>query len=109
MATIGTEIGATLALRPPGQGWMIHVSVSMLVWRVLEAAMLTLFGSLWFDSLGSGQWWLVFLLVGLLATVPVQWLTTAQAPRRRLVFVAVEFGDLVRYLMAGALLAWRLS
>ena len=32
-----------------------------------EAAGVTLLASLWFDSLGHGGWWLVFLLVGLLA------------------------------------------
>ena len=29
-----------------------------------EALLLTLFGALWFGSLGAGAWWLVFGLVG---------------------------------------------
>jgi hypothetical protein len=97
------------ALRPPGQGFLVDIPVPILRWKILEAGVLTLLASLWFDSLGSGQWWLVFLLVGLLATVPVQILSTAHAPRRTLVFIGLELGELVRYLGAGALLAWRLS
>jgi hypothetical protein len=36
-------------------------------WIGVEALLVTLFGSLWFDSLGHGGWWLLFGLVGLLA------------------------------------------
>ncbi len=64
----------------------------------VEAALVTLFASLWFDSLGHGGWWVLFLLVGLLA---------AQLPRRPTT-VAVLF-DAARYLIAGGLLAWRLG
>jgi hypothetical protein len=97
VATILAEMVAALPLAPP------------LRWKVVEAGVLTLFASLWFDSLGSGQWWLVFLLVGVLATAPVQLVSSAHAPRRGLVFVRLELVELVRYLGAGALLAWRLS
>jgi hypothetical protein len=70
--------------------------------RLLEAAVVTLLGSLWFDSLGSGGWWLLFLLIGLLAAYPVRW----GEPKRELV---VGLMDTARYVVAGAILAWRLG
>src|SRR5690606_38271222 len=35
-----------------------------------EALLVTLLGTLWFASLGSGGWWLVFPLIGLLMEWP---------------------------------------
>jgi hypothetical protein len=70
----------------------------------------TLFASLWFDSLGAGQWWLPFLLVALLVAFPrrlVMWQHVEPLRRRHL--LAHASLDVVRYLVAGALLAWRLS
>src|SRR5256885_3936780 len=58
--------------------------------RLLEAVVLTLLGSLWFDSLGSGGWGLLFLLIGLLAAYPVRW----SEPNRDLV---VGLMDTARY------------
>lgn len=54
--------------------WMKGETESMPVpaswrWSLGIAALITLFGSLWFASLGSGGWWLVFGLVGLLVGV----------------------------------------
>lgn len=82
---------------PPGRGW-----------RLVEAAVLTLFASLWFDSLGTGGWWLLFFLVGVLVAIP-QWprMTAAQALPRRAA-VAGACADLARYVVAGGILAWRL-
>lgn len=57
-----------------------------------EAALLALFGALWFGSLGAGAWWLVFLLVGTLREWPVR--TTTGAAR------------IARVVAAGGLLAW---
>jgi len=37
--------------------------------RAIEAAALTLFAALWFDSLGHGGWWLLFAIVGILVGV----------------------------------------
>ena len=88
-------------------GVMGSISLPLLYWRLPEAIVLTLFASLWFDSLGSGGWWLVFFLLGLLVTVPMQ-LVHARS-YRTLEFAAGELGELLRYLIAGALLAWRLS
>jgi len=100
---------AALAKRPDQPGIAIAVERSLLKWRLAEAALLTLLASLWFDSLGSGGWWLLFLLVGALAVVPT-WLGAwrrAEMPRgTSLVGVCA---DLARYVVAGAILAWRLG
>ena len=73
-----------------------------------EAAVVTLFASLWFDSLGSGGWWLLFLLIGLLAAFPIrlQAIATGTVPRRPELLLALV--DTARYVGAGAILAWRL-
>jgi hypothetical protein len=99
-------------LHPPGQlGGDIARSApslqSLLTWRLVEAAVLTLFASLWFDSLGSGGWALLFLLVGVLVAVP-EWLVRRPELPRRAALVGVAV-DLARYAVAGAILAWRLG
>jgi hypothetical protein len=77
-------------------------------WRLVEAAVLTLFASLWFDSLGSGGWWLLFFLVGVLVAIP-QWLpVVAEQALPRRAAVAGACADLARYVVAGGILAWRL-
>ncbi len=80
---------------------------AVLKWRLVEAAVLTLFASLWFDSLGSGGWALLFLLVGVLVAVP-DWLVWRPELPRRAALVGVGL-DLARYAVAGAILAWRLG
>ena len=57
-----------------------------------EALLLALFATLWFGSLGSGAWWLVFLLVGGLMAWPVR--SPAGVAR------------IARVVVAGGLLAW---
>ncbi|MGH7531346.1 MAG: hypothetical protein ACREMN_13250 [Gemmatimonadales bacterium] len=79
-------------------------------WRAGEALGLTLFAALWFDSLGAGGWWLLFLLVGLLVALPRRLLLPAQpdlAGRQRVLARAAL--DVARYVAAGGVLAWRLS
>jgi len=97
----------------PGKTWLF--TKGDVAWRALEAALATLFGSLWFDSLGSGGWWLVFLLVGLMvsaarmqgaAPIVADPVTRAQARRDD---VTRTVRDVVRYVLAGAVLAWRLG
>jgi hypothetical protein len=81
-----------------------------IAWRLVEAAVVTLFASLWFDSLGAGGWWLLFFLVGLLVAFPrrlVMWQHVEPARRRAL--LAHASLDVARYVAAGALLAWRLA
>ncbi len=76
-----------------------------LLWRSLEAAVVTLLASLWFDSLGHGGWWLLFLLLGLIVAV-------AHLPRRawqRREAIVRTMRDILRYVVAGAILAWRLG
>jgi hypothetical protein len=75
---------------------------------LVEALLLTLFGALWFGSLGTGEWWLVFGLVGALREWP-------GPPGRR---PAEEFDPIgiglsvlrvLRTMIAGGILAWRLG
>jgi hypothetical protein len=89
-------------------GWAAHRGIgtaaspppsrSGLVWTTVEGLLVTLLGSLWFDSLGHGGWWLLFGLLGILAV---------NLPARP-GFVAGAI-SVVRYLGAGALLVWRLG
>jgi len=76
------------------------------LWRSLEAAAVTLFASLWFDSLGHGGWWLLFLLLGLIVSLAD--LQGAPTSRRRVALIRAS-RDIVRYVLAGAILAWRLG
>jgi hypothetical protein len=58
----------------------------------MEGALVTLFGALWFASLGAGAWWLPFLFVGALREWPIRSLRGAVR--------------ILRVLGAGGLLAW---
>jgi hypothetical protein len=64
---------------------------------LVEALLLTLLGGLWFGSLGAGGWWLVFGLVGALQ----EWPPSAKP--------AVGLLRVIRTVIAGGLLAWRLG
>jgi hypothetical protein len=74
-----------------------------------QALLLTLLAALWFGSLGSGEWWLVFgLLGGLMESYP----RAEQRPgkvrpgwRPALGWIA----RVSRIVAAGGLLAWRLG
>lgn len=74
-----------------------------------EALVLTLFAALWFGSLGHGGWFLVFLLLGALVAgadrgLRFALLRSARGEELR------RFGlGVAKYLVAGALLAWRLG
>jgi len=97
---------ATLGAAQIGAG--ARVAPRLLRWRVGEAAVVTLFASLWFASLGSGEWWLLFLLVGILAAAPAQLAAgTGAEPLGAAALVAMCV-DVARYIVAGAILAWRL-
>lgn len=113
-------VAALFAITPPiGYRWDLPPDERELVWsfnrweigwRLAEAGVLTLFASLWFDSLGAGGWWLLFTLVGLLVAFPrrlVMWRHVEPLRQRHLLYHAIA--DVARYLLAGALLAWRLS
>jgi hypothetical protein len=113
-------VAALFVVAPPiGYRWDLIVGRGFFVWsfnrweigwRLAEAAVVTLFASLWFDSLGAGGWWLLFLLVGLLVAFPrrlVMWQHVEPARRRHLLVHACL--DVARYVAAGGLLAWRLA
>ena len=99
---------APVAIWFAAAGWAAHrvtgVTVSpaptagAVVAVAFEALVVTLFASLWFDSLGHGGWWVLFGLIGLLASA----LSTRPA------FAAVVF-SVMRFCGAGAILAWRLG
>ena len=60
-------VGAWLAIWAFGERRMIGAgrpSAAELARLAGEALLLALFAALWFGSLGSGAWWLVFLLRG---------------------------------------------
>ncbi len=96
LATPGTG-GGRLALRAP-----VRVYAG-------EALLLVLFAALWFGSLGSDGWWLLFGVLGLLIEGPIcarhgAW--PAAADSRRWIAYATQ---VVRMVAAGGLLAWRLG
>src|SRR5262245_35139350 len=75
---------------------------------LVEALLLTMFGALWFGSLGTGAWWLVFGLVGALREWP--------GPRGRRpaeesdpIGIGLSVLRVVRTVIAGGILAWRLG
>ncbi|MGH7535185.1 MAG: hypothetical protein ACREMG_06330 [Gemmatimonadales bacterium] len=73
-----------------------------------EGLLLTLLAGLWFGSLGSGGWWLVFgLLGGLLAWPSQEQIVAGWRWSRRTLLAAILV--VIRMVGAGALLAWRLS
>ncbi len=109
LATHAIPLLVAALSKPAGQsGVWTAVALPLLKWRLVEAGLLTLFASLWFDSLGSGGWWLLFLLVGALATIPM-WLPPRSDLLPRRARVAGAGADLARYVVAGAILAWRLG
>lgn len=107
-------------------GWII-VTLWFLLWELLaariergagwlrapvwiyagEALAVTLLGGLWFASLGSGAWPLVFGLLGVAIEWPLRLRGGGKGPLtpRRLVPV---LGGVARLLGAGAVLAWRM-
>jgi hypothetical protein len=93
---------------PATETFLFAVSTRLFVQRLVEALLITLIASLWFDSLGSGGWWLLFLLIGAVITVP-KWFAIGENPAPKRALLAAAFAHLFRYVVAGGLLAWRLS
>jgi hypothetical protein len=75
---------------------------------LVEALLLTLLGSLWFASLGAGGWWLVFGLVGALREWPGSRGRRTAEPTDA-VAIGASLLRVVRTIVAGGLLAWRLG
>ena len=103
-------------------GW-IAVVVWLLLWDLVgsrlgaargarvhlgEALLLTLLGGLWFWSLGAGGWWLVFGLVGALREWPVP-RGRRPAERPDPISIGISLLFVLRTVVAGGLLAWRLA
>jgi hypothetical protein len=74
---------------------------------LMEALLLTLFGALWFGSLGAGAWWLVFGLVGALR----EWPGSHGRPAETADSLGLGLAGLrvLRTVIAGGILAWRLG
>jgi hypothetical protein len=74
----------------------------------IEALLLTLFAALWFGSLGHGGWLILFLVLGLLIALPPRLRSRHHSP----IPSPLRWGDIglevVRLVVAGGLLAWRL-
>jgi len=74
----------------------------------VESLLLTLFAALWFGSLGHGGWPLLFLVLGLLIVVPPRLRARHHFP----IPSPLPWGEisleLLRLIVAGGLLAWRL-
>lgn len=73
-----------------------------------EALLITLFGALWFGSLGTGAWWLVFGLVGALRECPGP---GGRRPSEEPDPIGIGLAALrvLRTVIAGGILAWRLG
>ncbi len=69
-----------------------------------EALALTLLGALWFGSLGSGGWVLVFLLVGVLASGMGVRATPRGGGGSSALSASVTVVVAIRYVLAGGLL-----
>ena len=74
-----------------------------------ESAVLTLLAGLWFGSIGSGGWPLVFVLVGMLVAGSERGLRSAFLRSFGRAELAGFVVDVARYAAAGGLLAWRLG
>jgi hypothetical protein len=100
-----------LASEAAGRGWLRPTGGPLLrgpLWLYLvQALLLTLLAALWFGSLGSGEWWLLFaLLGGLLEVSPGQTPPRWSASWRAALSWAARVGRIVA---AGGLLAWRMG
>ena len=95
---VGSRLGA-----PQGDGKLRRARV-----HLGEALLLTLLGGLWFGSLGAGGWWLVFGLVGVLREWPVP-RGRRPAERPDPISLGVSLLRVLRTVVAGGLLAWRLA
>ena len=75
---------------------------------LVEGLLLTMFGALWFGSLGAGAWGLVFGLLGALREWPG---ARGRRPAEQMDAVAIGLSALrvVRTVVAGGILAWRLG
>jgi hypothetical protein len=100
---LGWELVASRLGSARGDGRMRRARVFL-----IEALLLTLFGALWVGSLGAGGWWLVFGLLGALREWPG---ARGRRPAEGTDAVGIGLSALrvLRTLVAGGILAWRLG
>ena len=108
IATVATLYVVARLVIPPDARVYLGIPTHVVKRRLAEAALITLIASLWFNSLGSGDWWLLFLLIGGLVSSG-RWFARGPDPAPKRALFTDVIADLVRYVIAGALLAWRLS
>src|SRR6266581_8814129 len=99
VATFAMTNLVTRLATPAGAMPYTGVPTRLLKWRLVEAALLTLIASLWFDSLGSGGWWLLFLLIGALITISSWSVRRATEDSGRALIVGAV-ADVSRYVIA---------
>lgn len=93
-------------------GWLASgrkLNAAAILVLLAEALACTLLAGLWFASLGSGGWWLVFGLVGLIAGGAERGLQAAVLRSAASREALGTLGGAARYLVAGAVLAWLLG
>lgn len=110
VAIVFIGVGAAL-LRwapPPSAAWGAAFHV---VWlpAAAEALVVTLFAALWFGSLGSGGWVVLFLLVGALAGGADRWTRRRLAGGHAREDLKLLTVTLLKYVVAGGLCAWLLT
>jgi len=108
----GWGVGVGVSSPPPRPTWGDAVRAVRLP-AAAEALVVTLFAALWFGSLGSGGWVVLFLLVGALAGGADRWvrrrLAAAVPPAPAADDLKLLALTLARYLAAGGLCAWCLT
>ncbi len=86
--------GPDLSPRGPAPRWL----------PIVEGFLFTLFAALWFGSLGSGGWVLLFIMLALLFELPVRLRDAVQRSRPKGLAMAVGVG-VVRTLVAAGVLS----
>jgi hypothetical protein len=76
--------------------------------NVAQSLLLTLLGSLWFASLGTGAWWLIFLLIGGLMELSAA-TEGKRVKQRDWRDLAAHALGIARVVAAGGWLAWQLG
>lgn len=94
-----------------GAAWLVHrrLTRAAVFMAAGEAFVLTLLAALWFASLGHGGWVLVFGLIGVLVAGAERGLRFALLRSAKGPEIAGFLVGVAKYLVAGALLSWRLT
>lgn len=93
--TLARLRGPDLSPRGPAPRWL----------PVVEGLLFTLFAALWFGSMGSGGWVLLFIMLALLLELPLRLRDAVQRSRPRGLVMAVGVGA-VRMVVAASILSF---